>query len=538
MCGIFAYISETPINYPLLQAINIEGMKCKSRGPDNTVTRKISENTFLMFHRLKINDMSDLGNQPISHPDDYNLTLICNGEIYNHKKLISENNFYTKSSSDCEVILHMYKKYGINKTIKSLDGVFAFLLIDNSKNKIFIGRDPIGIRSLYIGKDKPNSILIGSECKTLSSICKYVTPFFPGKYLAIDFYNIPKNINNLDYITYYDYIYPTIHYNKEVILDNIYSTLNRAIEKRMISDRPIGCLLSGGLDSSLITALVAKQFNKKELCTFSIGFEGSEDLKYAKIVANHLNTKHHEYIVTEQMMIQALEEVIKGIETYDITTIRASVPMYLLSKYIKNNTDITVLFSGEGSDEASGSYMYFHNAPDADSFNNETVRLLKDLQYFDVLRSDKSTACNGLEVRVPFLDKEFLQYYMQIDPHLKIPNGKIEKFLLRKAFDDGLLPDEILWRSKEAFSDGVSSKKKSWFTILQEHIDNEISDEEFETRRIKYTHNTPTIKEALYYREIFHKYFPNNGNIIPYYWLPKWNGDIKDPSARVLKVYK
>ena len=538
MCGIFAYISETPINYQLLQAINIEGMKCKSRGPDNTVTRKISENTFLMFHRLKINDMSDSGNQPIAHPDDYNLTLICNGEIYNHKKLISENNFNTKSSSDCEVILHMYKKYGINKTIESLDGVFAFLLIDNSKNKIFIGRDPIGIRSLYIGKDKRNSILIGSECKTLSSICKYVTPFLPGKYLAIDFYNIPKNINNLDYITYYDYIYPIIHYNKEVILENIYSTLNRAIEKRMISDRPIGCLLSGGLDSSLITALVAKQFNKKELCTFSIGFEGSEDLKYAKIVANHLNTKHHEYIVTEQMMIQALEEVIKGIETYDITTIRASVPMYLLSKYIKNNTDITVLFSGEGSDEASGSYMYFHNAPDADSFNKETVRLLKDLQYFDVLRSDKSTACNGLEVRVPFLDKEFLQYYMQIDPNLKIPNGKIEKFLLRKAFDDGLLPDEILWRSKEAFSDGVSSKKKPWFKILQEHIDNEISDEEFETRRIKYSHNTPAIKEALYYREIFHKYFPNNDNIIPYYWLPKWNGDIKDPSARVLKVYK
>jgi len=538
MCGIFAYISETFINYPLLQTINIEGMKCKSRGPDNTVTRKISENIFLMFHRLKINDMSDLGNQPISHPNDYNLTLICNGEIYNHKKLIYENNFSTKSSSDCEVILHMYKKYGIDKTIKSLDGVFAFVLIDNLKNKIFIGRDPIGIRSLYIGKDKLNSILIGSECKTLSSICKYVTLFSPGKYLAIDICNIPENINNLDYITYYDYSYPIIHYNKAVILDNIYSNLNQAIEKRMISDRPIGCLLSGGLDSSLITALVAKQFNKKELCTFSIGFEGSEDLKYAKIVANHLNTKHHEYIVTDQMMIQALEEVIKGIETYDITTVRASVPMYLLSKYIKNNTDITVLFSGEGSDEASGSYMYFHNAPDANSFNDETIRLIKDLQYFDVLRSDKSTACNGLEVRIPFLDKEFLQYYMQIDPNLKIPNGKIEKFLLRKAFDDGLLPDEILWRSKEAFSDGVSSKKKSWFKILQEHIDNEISDEEFETRRIKYTHNTPAIKEALYYREIFHKYFPNNDNILPYYWLPKWNGNVKDPSARILEAYK
>ena len=414
----------------------------------------------------------------------------------------------------------------------------------NLKKKVFIGRDPIGIRSLYIGNDKTNSIVLGSECKTLSTICKYVQPFHPGKYLTIDYDMSVNNsiwlydIDTLNYTTYYDYVYPITHFNNKDILNNIAHTLNKAIEKRMISDRPIGCLLSGGLDSSLITALVAKQFNKNELCTFSIGFEGSEDLKYAKIVADYLNTKHHEYIVTEQMMIQALEEVIKGVETYDITTIRASVPMYLLSKYIKNNTDITVLFSGEGSDEASGSYMYFHNAPDVDSFNNETIRLLKDLQYFDVLRSDKSTACNGLEVRVPFLDKEFLQYYMQIDPHLKIPNGKIEKYLLRKAFDNGLLPDEILWRSKEAFSDGVSSKKKSWFTILQEHIDSEISDEEFEKRRIKYPHNTPTIKEALYYREIFHKHFPNNDNIIPYYWLPKWNGNIKDPSARVLKVYK
>ena len=305
-----------------------------------------------------------------------------------------------------------------------------------------------------------------------------------------------------------------------------------------MSERPVGCLLSGGLDSSLITALVAKHFKKEDLCTFSIGFEGSEDLKYAKIVADHLNTRHFEYIVTEQMMIQSIEDVIRDIETYDITTIRASTPMYLLSKYIKNNTDITVLFSGEGSDEASGSYMYFHNAPDSNSFNKETVRLLKDLQYFDVLRSDKSTASNGLEVRVPFLDKEFLQYYMQIDPDLKIPNGKIEKYLLRKAFDNGLLPDEILWRSKEAFSDGVSSKKKSWFEILQCHINNIITDEEFEESASKYKHNPPKLKEALYYRRIFDKHFSNRDSIIPYYWLPKWNGEINDPSARILNSYK
>ena len=537
MCGIFAYISNTPIDQLRLELITKEGMKCKKRGPDNTVTRKINNN-FLMFHRLKINDISDAGNQPLSHPDDYNLTLICNGEIYNHKDLIKKHSFNTKSNSDCEVILHMYNKFGIEETIKSLDGVFAFLLIDNNTKKIYIGRDPIGIRSLYIGDDSDGNIVIGSECKNLTNICNNVEPFPPGNYTTLNTDIIHNGISDLEFIKYYYYDYPISNFETDEILSNINEKLCKAIDKRLLSERPVGCLLSGGLDSSLITALVAKHFKKEDLCTFSIGFEGSEDLKYAKIVADHLNTRHFEYIVTEQMMIQSIEDVIRDIETYDITTIRASTPMYLLSKYIKNNTDITVLFSGEGSDEASGSYMYFHNAPDSNSFNKETVRLLKDLQYFDVLRSDKSTASNGLEVRVPFLDKEFLQYYMQIDPDLKIPNGKIEKYLLRKAFDNGLLPDEILWRSKEAFSDGVSSKKKSWFEILQCHINNIITDEEFEESASKYKHNPPKLKEALYYRRIFDKHFSNRDSIIPYYWLPKWNGEINDPSARILNSYK
>ena len=347
-----------------------------------------------------------------------------------------------------------------------------------------------------------------------------------------------KTLGSLDYQTYYHYIYPNKYFNKTEILTQIREKLDAAIEKRLISDRPIGCLLSGGLDSSLITALVAKRFNKGELSTFSIGFEGSEDIKYARKVADYLGTRHYEYIVTENVMIQAVEEVIKSIETYDITTIRASTPMYLLSKYIKNNTDITVLFSGEGSDEASGSYMYFHNAPNIISFKEETVRLISDLQYFDVLRSDKSTASNGLEVRVPFLDKEFINYYMGIDPSLKIPNGRIEKYMLRKAFDGDLLPNDVLWRVKEAFSDGVSSKSKSWFEILQEHINIRISDEEFQKKQKKYINNPPQIKEALYYREIFDKYFSKHDNIIPYYWLPKWNGNVNEPSARVLDSYK
>lgn len=536
MCGIFAYLSNTDIKQSKLETIHREGLKCRPRGPDNTVVRTINNN-FMMFHRLKINDTSDLGNQPLTHPDDFNLTLMCNGEIYNFIELINENKFNTKSKSDCEVILHMYKKYGIEKTIKSLDGVFAFILIDSNINKIFIGRDPIGIRSLYIGETSDKHLSIASECKCLTEICGHIEAFPPGKYVVINDDTSDRTLDSLSYQTYYDYVYPNKHFDKTEILRQIRDKLDAAVEKRLISDRPIGCLLSGGLDSSLITALVAKRFNKGELSTFSIGFEGSEDIKYARKVAEYLGTRHYEYIVTENVMIQAVEEVIKSIETYDITTIRASTPMYLLSKYIKNNTDITVLFSGEGSDEASGSYMYFHNAPDPISFKKETVRLMTDLQYFDVLRSDKSTASNGLEVRVPFLDKEFINYYMSVDPALKIPNGGIEKYMLRKAFDGDLLPNDVLWRTKEAFSDGVSSKSKSWFEILQDHINVRISDAEFVEKQQKYQHSPPQIKEALYYREIFDKHFGKHDNIIPYYWLPKWNGNVSEPSARVLDSY-
>ena len=314
--------------------------------------------------------------------------------------------------------------------------------------------------------------------------------------------------------------------------------MDKSITKRLLSDRPIGCLLSGGLDSSLITALVVKKF-KKPIKTFSVGLEGAVDLEYARKVADFLGTEHHELIISVEDMFNAIPEIVKEIETYDITTIRASTPMYLLSKYIKETTDITVLFSGEGSDEASGSYLYFHNAPSEDKFQEEILRLMKDLSYFDVLRCDKSTAGTGLEVRVPFLDKEFLDFYLGIAPKFKIPkNYPIEKYLLRKAYDDSdLLPPEVLWRTKEGMSDGVSSQKKAWYEIIQDKIDVLITDSEFRENKDKYTHNPPQIKEAYYYRKIFEETFNNRSSILPYYWLPKWSGHIIDPSARVLNVY-
>ena len=537
MCGIFAYLATGIISDTELQSINVEGMKCKKRGPDNTVTRTIDNNKFLMFHRLKINDISELGNQPIVHPEDFNITVICNGEIYNWKKLADENNFKTRSTSDCEIIVHMYKKYGIKKTIESLDGVFAFVLIDKTKNMIFAGRDPIGVRSFYIGTSE-KALVMASECKNLDNLCDSIIQFKPGTFICLKESELPKNIEDIKFERYYDMVYKLVNTNEEDIMKQIREKMDESITKRLLSDRPIGCLLSGGLDSSLITALVVKKF-KRPIKTFSVGLEGAVDLVYARKVAEFLGTEHQELIISYEDMFNAIPEVIREVETYDITTVRASTPMYLLSKYIKENTDITVLFSGEGSDEASGSYLYFHNAPDEQAFQEEILRLMKDLSYFDVLRCDKSTAETGLEVRVPFLDKQFLEFYLGIAPKFKIPkNYPMEKYLLRKAYDNqDLLPKEVLWRTKEGMSDGVSSQKKAWYEIIQDRIDVLISDEEFLNNKCKYTHNTPEIKEAYYYRKIFEETFKNRSSILPYYWLPKWSGNVIDPSARVLNVY-
>jgi asparagine synthase (glutamine-hydrolysing) len=537
MCGIFAYLSNSKISNELKIKLTKIAMLSKHRGPDNTVSRMVGENKYLVFHRLCINDLSETGNQPLNHPDDLGLTLICNGEIYNYQKLITDNSFKTRSNSDCEVILHMYKKYGIEYTVKNLDGVFAFVLIDNNLNKVYMARDPFGVRAMYLGIKDDNkdsskeAVVVSSELKSVYGLANNIQQFKPGCY-----YELNEGI----FHQYYDYKYTISSLNDETaILANIKQKLEKAVEKRLLSDRPIGCLLSGGLDSSLITALVARHYPKGHLKTFSVGMEGSVDLKYAKMVADFIGTDHHEVIFTEKQMLEGIEDDIKQIETYDTTTIRASTPMYLLCKYIKENTKATVIFSGEGSDEASGSYMYFKNAPNESEFQEECVRLMKDLCYYDNLRCDKSSAGAGLEVRVPFLDKDFLEYYMSILPKMKMPESyHIEKYLLRKAFDDdNLLPKEVLWRVKEAMSDGVSSQKRGWSEVIQEKVNNEISDEDFENIKAKYPWNPPQLKESAYFREIFNKNYPGFEHTIPYYWLPKWSGDVVDPSARVLDCY-
>jgi asparagine synthase (glutamine-hydrolysing) len=540
MCGIFAYLLRNgqKITEELRRLLNNNGMLIQHRGPDETV-EYIENSVYFLFHRLAINDLSEKGRQPmIRDYDGKPVIMICNGEIYNYKQLAQKYEIELEGHSDCEIIIPLYHKLGFPEMIKQLDGYFAITLYDFSSETMWCGRDPIGIRSMFIAVND-DAIGICSEMKGLHELFP-----FEDRLTGIDIEQFPPgtywNSKDQMFEPYYTFDYTPIEDTEENYCKQIRKLLENAVEKRFMSDRPIGCLLSGGLDSSLISALVANKLREKGqvLNTFSIGLEGSTDLKYAKMVADHIKSNHHEIIVTEEELIGFLGEDIRQMETWDTTTIRASTPMFLLCKWIKENTDITVVFSGEGSDEASGSYLYFHNAPNAEEFQMETVRLLEDLCFYDVLRGDKSSAGAGLEIRVPFLDLEFLDYYMGIKPEFKMPKTyKIEKYLLRKAFDNGILPSEVLWRVKEAFSDGISKKEKSWYQIIQDYVNKRMTDHEFQQLKEEYHYQTPKTKEAMYFRKKFLEYYPEREYTIPYYWLPKWSGNIVDPSARVLKVY-
>ena len=380
----------------------------------------------------------------------------------------------------------------IDTLCNSLDGVFGFVLYDNSQKKIIMGHDPYGIRSLYFYHDK-DDFGISSEMKCLYDLSRNIVFYPPGSYSIFDI-----DTNNLITNKYYDLIYPVVEYDENISIQNIRKILNMSVEKRMITDRPIGCLLSGGLDSSIIA------------------LNGSPDLYHAENVANHLKTDHTIVLVSEKQMLDAIERTIYQIESYDITTIRASVPMLLLSEYIRDNSDIKVLLSGEGSDEASGSYLYFHNAPDPQSFQDECIRLLQDVQYFDVLRGDKTTAGAGLEIRVPFFDKTFMEYYMSILPEKKMVRDGMEKYLLRKAFENDL-PKDVVWRRKDGFSDGVPSFDKPWHEIIEEYAQKKFN-----------------MNETDMYKHIYDKYYSGVENI-PYMWMPKWSNS-KDPSNRSIAL--
>lgn len=436
---------------------------------------------------------------------------------------------------------------------ENLDGVFTFMLLDTKNKKVFIGRDTYGVRPAFRLLTQDGFLAVCSEAKGLMDIvheCPLakVEPFPPGHVESYDLADSGK-VSLISRERYHrigdppKYLTPAPPTEGKDIHENIRNLFETAVKKRMIGERRIGCLLSGGLDSSLVASLVCK-FVKEEgrgypVQTFSIGLEGSPDIVAARKVAEHIGSEHHEFTFETEDFLRAVRPTIKSLESYDITTIRASVPMYLLSQKISKETDSIVIFSGEGADELAQGYIYFHKAPSAVEADKESRRLLNDLYFFDVLRTDRTTAAHGLEVRVPFLDHQFDAYFLSIDPKLRQPCDGVEKSLIRKSFENtGLLPNEILWRPKEAFSDGVSSTKKSWFKILQEDVELKVTDEDLANASEVFKHNPPSTKEAYFYRKIFDELYPNQGDWIPYYWMPKWIDGASDPSARTLGHYK
>ena len=534
MCGIFLLLNNE--NYDELFIIE-QFNKGGHRGPENSTLDYLNnlKTNYIGFHRLAINGLNDDSNQPITIGD---ITIICNGEIYNYKDLYKQFDDVTPTTdSDCEVIIYCYKKYGIEYTLQLLDGVFAFALID--KDKIYIARDPFGVRPMYYFNNRTTW--------GFASELKQVDKFIVNNDTIIEqfppscFFSFNKKIDTWCFKEKKRYITPFIqsveNYDYDEILNYIHYYLTNAVVKRIhTSDRPIACLLSGGLDSSLITSIVSKNYSKK-LKTFSIGLKGSEDLKYAKMVAEFLETDHTELVVSEKDFLDAIPEVIEKIESYDTTTVRASVGNYLLGKYISENSDCKVIFNGDGSDELCGGYLYMHNCPDKYEFDKECKRLLTDICYFDVLRSDRSISTNGLEPRTPFLDRTWVQYYLSIDPDIRFhPNhNQCEKYLLRKAFDNSCyLPKEVLWRTKEAFSDGVSSVNNSWYTIIENSLQGKYNVKNTENLTII---NKPTTNEQMYYRMIFNKHYSNSQHTIPYFWMPKYT-NASDSSARTLEFYK
>lgn len=555
MCGIFGIINRLRDDKKMTDAfINNAFIKGVRRGPENSQYQKINSVTEFGFHRLAINGLNDEANQPFEID---NIVLICNGEIYNYKELYEMlETTYTdikpNSTSDCEVIIHLYIKYGMVETLKMLNGEFAFALYDKTSGQLWIARDPYGVRALYTGFDvKTGLFIFGSELKMLHPFMElnsklWINQFKPGSYQLLELDNNMWNINKKPCK------YHSCPFNNSLrdfcfkgsyqyALKNINETLNNCVRRRVTtSDRPIACLLSGGLDSSLITALVCKYYDPSKLETFSIGMPGSEDSQYAEMVAKHLGTKHTTITLTEDDFFNAIPEVIQAIESYDTTSVRASVGNYLVAKYISNHSDAKVIFNGDGSDEVTGGYMYFHAAPNELEFDKECHRLIDDIYMFDVLRSDKSISSNGLEPRTPFLDKEFVDMYMTIPCAWRyhVGNKECEKHLLRSAFEsENLLPDKVLWRTKEAFSDGVSSLKKSWFEIIEDKI-NEKKDDIFKNYVDKsYLINPPTTIEQKYYRGLFEHYYENMGYVLPYFWMPKFV-NATDSSARTLTEYK
>ena len=519
MCGILAIIGKGKDE----QLVKTLSKRMSHRGPDESDLH-ITENGHILSHeRLSIIDLHS-GRQPIK--GSKTAYMVHNGEIYNHQELrdgiLKAHTFRTKS--DSEVIVHLYEEFGY-EFLHLLDGDFAFVVVDG--DDFIAGRDPMGVKPLYYGLDERGRIYFASEMKPIADQCKTFSTFPPGHYYT----------QKTGFIKYYKPEYED-YLKADRVLDlvAIRETLTEATRKRLMSDVPIGVLLSGGLDSSLTSSIASRLLKEKgkKLHSFSIGLDAhAPDAKAARKVAEFLGTEHHEVHFTIQEGISILDKLVWHLETYDVTSIRASTPMYFLSKAI-TDLGIKVVLSGEGADEIFGGYLYFRNAPSVEDFQKETIERVQKLFTADLLRADKSTMAHGLEARVPFLDKAFLDTAMIIKAEEKMPktyDGK-EKYILRKAFDtpdNPYLPDEVLWRQKEQFSDGVGY---NWIDELIEYCASKVTDQELEQASELFSYNTPTTKEAYYYRTIFHKYYPQvSAAQTVRKWIPKWQEN-QDPSGR------
>ena len=495
-----------------------------SRGPD--MSRVIDTgNGYLGFHRLAIMGLDESGMQPFSLDGNY---LVCNGEIYGFRKIKKEleSEYTFKSESDCEILLPMYEKYGLSM-FEKLDAEFALIIYDKKTGKLIAARDPIGIRPLFYAVGKDGEMMFASEAKNLIGLADKIMPFPPGHYYADGKFVCYNDIAKRE---------TPVSDDIDTVCRKIHDKLVAGIEKRLDSDAPLGFLLSGGLDSSLVCSVSSKLMGKK-IRTFAIGMsEDAIDLKYAKEVADYIGSDHTEIIIDKDKVISSLAEVVSILGTYDITTIRASMGMYLICRAIHETTDVRVLLTGEISDEIFG-YKYTDFAPDAEAFQSEAEKRLSELYMYDVLRADRCISANSMEARVPFGDLDFVKYVMSIPASMKMNTYGKGKYLLRRAFEGDYLPENILWREKAAFSDAVGH---SMVDYIKEYAASLYTDEEFEEKRKKYTFAAPFTKESLLYRELFEKYYPGQAEMVKDFWMPNksWeNCDVDDPSARVLKNY-
>ena len=522
MCAIMGFSKKTRTQEEIRPYFD----RTVSRGPDMS---KIIETPsgWLCFHRLAIMGLSEAGMQPFELDGDY---VVCNGEIYGFRPLkrqLTEKGYQFKSGSDCEILLPLFREYGLSMFAR-LDAEFAMIIYDSMTDSLIAARDPIGIRPLFYGYDKDGGIIFSCEAKNLVGLCDEICPFPPGHYYAYG-----KFVRYADLTTVKTYSEDDL----ETACKKIRDKLIAGVDKRLDADAPLGFLLSGGLDSSLVCAISSLILGKK-IRTFAIGMEKDAiDLKYARQVADFIGSDHTEVYMTRQQVLDSLEDVIAMLGTWDITTIRASMGMYLCCKAIHEQTDVRVLLTGEISDELFG-YKYTDFAPSPEAFQQESKKRIDELHMYDVLRADRCISVNSLEARVPFGDLDFVKYVMSIDPRLKMNTYDMGKYLLRHAFEkDHLLPDDILWRQKAAFSDAVGH---SMVDDLKAYAEEKYTDEEFETLRRQYDYCTPFTKESLLYREIFEKYYPGQAPMIQDFWMPNksWEGcDVADPSARVLANY-